>query len=48
MDITQSTVYKETTSASEPELDIPVEKQQTYLVFESAFLCCVQKDLHFC
>ena len=38
VDNTQSTVYEETTSASEPESDIPVEKQQTYLVFESALL----------
>ena len=38
VDNTQSTVYEETTSASEPESDIPVEKQQKYLMFESALL----------
>ena len=37
-DTTQSTLYKETTSGSEPESDLSVEKQQTYLVFESALL----------
>ena len=37
-DTTESTVYQETTSASEPESDIPVEKQQTFLVFEFALL----------
>ena len=37
-DITQSSVYLQTTSASEPESDVPVEKQQTYLIFESALL----------
>ena len=37
-DTTQSTLYEETTSASEPESGLSVEKQQTYLVFESALL----------
>ena len=37
-DITQSSVYLQTTSASEPESDVPVEKQRTYLIFESALL----------
>ena len=37
-DITQSSVYLQTTSASEPESDMPVEKQRTYLLFESALL----------
>ena len=37
-DTTESTVYQETTSASKPESDIPVEKQQTFLVFEFALL----------
>ena len=37
-DTTQSTLYEETTSGSEPESDLSVEKQQTYLVFESALL----------
>ena len=37
-DITQSSVYLQTTSASEPESDVPVEKQWTYLIFESALL----------
>ena len=42
-DITQSSMYQETTSASDPEsdgsaADVPVEKQQTYLIFESALL----------
>ena len=37
-DITQSSVYVQTTSASEPESDVPVEKQRTYLIFESALL----------
>ena len=36
-------MYQETTSASDPEsdgsaADVPVEKQQTYLIFESALL----------
>ena len=30
-DITQSSVYQETTSASEPESDVSVEKQQMYI-----------------
>ena len=37
-DTTESTVCQETTSASEPESDIPVKKQQTFLVLESALL----------
>ena len=37
-DITQLSIYQETTSASEPESDVPVEKQQTYLIFESSLL----------
>ena len=37
-DITQSSVYQETTSASEPESDVPVEKKQIYLIFESCLL----------
>ena len=37
-DVTQSSVYQETTSASEPESDVPVEKQQIYLIFESCLL----------
>ena len=32
------TLYEDPTSASEPESDLPVEKRQTYLVFESALL----------
>ena len=30
-DSTKSTIYQETTSASEPEPNLPVEEQQTYL-----------------
>ena len=39
-DSTKSIIYQETTASedSEPESDLPVEKQQTYLVFESALL----------
>ena len=37
-DSTKSTIYQETSNASELELDLPVQKQQTYLVFESALL----------
>ena len=37
-DTTQSTLYEDPISTSEPESDLPVEKQQTYLVFESALL----------
>ena len=53
-DTTQSTLYEETTSGSEPESDLSVEKQQTYLVFESALLLlfsicfmCRSMHLHF-
>ena len=34
--ITESTNYQETASASEPESNVPVEKQPTYLVFKPA------------
>ena len=37
-DTTQSTLYEEATSASETESDLPVDKQKTYLIFESALL----------
>ena len=37
-DTTQSTLYEDPISTSEPESALPVEKQQTYLVFESALL----------
>jgi len=36
-DITESTIYRETTT-SEDEEQIPVEKQLTFLVFESALM----------
>ena len=37
-DITQSSNYQETNNASEPESDVPVEKQQAYSIFESSLL----------
>ena len=53
-DSTRSTIYQENSNASELELDLPVQNQQTYLVFESALLLlfsicfCVQKYPNFC
>lgn len=37
-DVTESTIFQETTTTSEDEEQIPVEKQLTFLVFESALM----------